>query len=173
MRTPGMTVKLLKKTRKVLARWESFFWLNMDYKGRWYRVYRGLAWIYRLPPDKRFEPVYPTVKMESCSPFNKCCYQPILIVIAIILLWVRRTVVLGLWSCFFWMHFSSPPYLTVSCHMQVLYSTRLYYLGPYNKSPISHSTPRRYMPQCALPIQLVAGTTVNIHTTYCISIHKI
>ncbi len=51
---------------------------------------RGLAWIYRLPPDKRFEPVYLTVKMGSCSPFNKCCYQPIMT-----LLWVRRTVVLG------------------------------------------------------------------------------
>ncbi len=39
-------------------------------------VYRGLALIYRLPPDKIFEPVYPTVKMAWCSPFNECCYQP-------------------------------------------------------------------------------------------------
>ncbi len=31
--------------------------------------------MYRLPPKKRFEPVYPTVKMAPCSPFNKCCYQ--------------------------------------------------------------------------------------------------
>ncbi len=56
----------------------------------------------------RFESVYPTVKMAWCSPFNKCCYQPI--VITMISLWMRRTVVLGLWSYFFWMYLSSPPY---------------------------------------------------------------
>ncbi len=75
----------------------------------YYVTNRGLAWIYRLPPDKGFEPVYPTIKMASCSPFNKCCYQPT--VITMILLWMRRTIVLGLWSYFFGMHLSSSPYL--------------------------------------------------------------
>ncbi len=47
---------------------------------------------------KVFEPVYPTVKMAWWSPLM--LLQPI--VIAMISLWARRTVVLGLWSYFFW-----------------------------------------------------------------------
>ncbi len=58
---------------------------------------------------KVFEPVYPIIKMAWCSPFN--CYQPIVIIITMISLWVRRMVILGLLSYFFWMHLSSPPYL--------------------------------------------------------------
>ncbi len=54
-------------------------------------MYRGLVWIYRLPLEKRFEQVYPTVKILWCSPL--CCYQPI--AIAMISLGVRRTLVLG------------------------------------------------------------------------------
>ncbi len=61
--------------------------------------YRGLAWIYWLPPDKSVWTSVSTVTMTCCSPFSKCCYQPI--VITMISLWVRRTVVLGLWSYFF------------------------------------------------------------------------
>ncbi len=73
--------------------------------------YRGLAWIYWLPPDKRFEPVYPTVKMVLCSPFSKCCHQPIVITIIIITNNDYPSKTNGMWSYFFWMHLNSPPYL--------------------------------------------------------------
>ena len=70
---------------------------------------RGLAWIYRLPPDIWFEPVYPTLKMALCSPFSKCCHQ--LIVITMITNNDYPSKTNGMWSYFFWMHLNSPPYL--------------------------------------------------------------
>ena len=48
-------------------------WLPFSYKWHWHKgilSHRGLAWLFRLPSDKRFEPVYPTAKMAWCSPFN-------------------------------------------------------------------------------------------------------
>ncbi len=72
-------------------------------------TYRGLAWIYRLPPDKRFEPVYHTVKMAWCSPFRKCSYQPIVITMITNNDYPSKTN--GMWSYLFWMHLNSPPYL--------------------------------------------------------------
>ncbi len=51
--------------------------LQVLWKGR---AYRGLAWIYRLPPDRSVWTGVPDRKYGvTCSPYNKCCYQPIVI----------------------------------------------------------------------------------------------
>ena len=53
---------IINKTNKFLSCSSIWFdWVTLNW-------YRGLAWIYWLPPDKRFEPAYPTVKMAWCSP---------------------------------------------------------------------------------------------------------
>ena len=102
--------------------------------------------------------------LPCCSPFNKMCYQHI--VITMISLRVRRTVVLGSWSYFFWMYLSSPPYL----RYHTSYARSLYIAGilPMYNILCRHL----FYVQLNFWLMLFGGAMSGLHYFWCYSSYQ-
>ncbi len=108
---------------------------------------RGLGMNLLIVSRQRFESVFSTVIMALCSHskmlLSACDNNGYI--------QVRRTVVLGLWSCYCWMYLSSPPYLWYHTSY-----TRPLYICYLSKSQLS------YMYQC---------TDQDYHFQLCVKKH--